>query len=354
METEETKKSQNIIKKKRIITVFLIILLVLILVLCFIFGTFIYKIIKKKYEPQNVNMNTLYGEEVNHEEEEDVLRVELPDENDKKDENENNQNTRNNQVNTNVGTNTNQTTKPVSSPYYIKVNYEANVVTVYKKDSKGKYTVPIKAMICSCGTATPTAGVYGITDKYTWRLLEGNVYGQYACRITGSILFHSVPYEKKDKSTLEWWEYDKLGKTASLGCVRLKVEDAKWIYNNCIPGTKVEFYKDGTPGPLGKPTAKKITQDQEVRNWDPTDPDPANPWSNYLKSQGTNKEQDNNITNNNPSTNKNTTNNNTNMQENINTSKDNNLQNNIQNNEYKNDINTKNETFNILEEDLFS
>ena len=112
---------------------------------------------------------------------------------------------------------------------------------------------------------------------------SGNVYGQYACRITGSILFHSVPYEKKDKSTLEWWEYDKLGTKASLGCIRLKVEDAKWIYDNCVPGTKVEFYTSSNPGPLGKPTAQKITEDEEVRNWDPTDPDPNNPWKKYVK-----------------------------------------------------------------------
>lgn len=59
-----------------------------------------------------------------------------------------------------------------------------------------------------------------------------------------------MPYQQKDKSTLEWWEYDKLGTKASLGCIRLKVEDAKWIYDNCIPGTKVEFYSSATPGPL--------------------------------------------------------------------------------------------------------
>lgn len=98
-------------------------------------------------------------------------------------------------------------------------------------------------------------------------------------------MFHSVPYQKKDKSTLEWWEYDKLGTKASLGCVRLKVEDAKWIYDNCIPGTKVEFYTSSTSGPLGKPTAMKITDDTEVRNWDPTDPDKNNPWKEYLKKE---------------------------------------------------------------------
>lgn len=61
------------------------------------------------------------------------------------------------------------------------------------------------------------------------------------------------------------------------------MEDAKWIYDNCVPGTKVEFYTSSNPGPLGKPTAQKITEDEEVRNWDPTDPDPNNPWKKYVK-----------------------------------------------------------------------
>lgn len=134
-------------------------------------------------------------------------------------------------------------------------------------------------------------------------------------------MFHSVPYQKKDKSTLEWWEYDKLGTKASLGCVRLKVEDAKWIYDNCIPGTKVEFYTSSTPGPLGKPTAMKITNDTEVRNWDPTDLDKNNPWKEYLKKQSQpvttkpveeNKNQNNNIENTSKPSDKNMVNNNKN------------------------------------------
>lgn len=158
-------------------------------------------------------------------------------------------------------------------------------------------------MVCSIGTATPASGVYSTTDKYTWRLLEGNVYGQYATRITGSILFHSVPYVEQNKGTLEWWEYDKLGTSASLGCVRLTVEDAKWIYTNCVSGTKVEFYSSATPGPLGKPSAKKISGDTEVRDWDPTDPDSNNPWTNYLN----NKKEETKPTTSNPVTNTNTT-----------------------------------------------
>lgn len=169
-----------------------------------------------------------------------------------------------------------------TSKYYIKINNEMNVVTIYKKDKVGEYTIPIKAMICSIGEATPTSGVYKLTIRFPWRGLQGNVYGQYAVRITGNILFHSVPYTDKRKDALEWWEYDKLGTFASLGCVRLKVEDAKWIYENCESGTPVEFYYDSDPGPLGKPTAMKISgYSDELRNWDPTDPDPENPWKTY-------------------------------------------------------------------------
>ena len=92
-----------------------------------------------------------------------------------------------------------------------------------------------------------------------------------------------------DNGSLEYWEYDKLGTTASAGCVRLTVADAKWIYNNCAKGTKVEFYADSNPGPLGKPTAQKISSEEQVRGWDPTDPDPANPWKAYTKKEETTK-----------------------------------------------------------------
>lgn len=164
-------------------------------------------------------------------------------------------------------------------PYYIKVNYGANVVTIYQKDENNEYTIPIKSMVCSCGIATPTSGVYKTTNKYVWRKLVGGVYGQYATRIVGSILFHSVPYTTNRKDALEYWEYDKLGTKASAGCVRLTVADAKWIYSNCAAGTMVEFYSSSNPGPLGKPSSKKISQYTNLRNWDPTDSDPNNPWN---------------------------------------------------------------------------
>lgn len=164
-------------------------------------------------------------------------------------------------------------------PYYIRINRRQNCITVYTVDEGGEYTIPHRAMLCSTGlyNATPT-GTFQISNKYLWRELYGGVYGQYATRIYRGILFHSVPYYRKDKSTLSADKYNKLGQQASMGCVRLTVEDAKWIVENCPEGTTVEIYDDDDPGPLGKPEASKIDLDDPRKGWDPTDPDADNPW----------------------------------------------------------------------------
>lgn len=226
--------------------------------------------------------------------------------------------------------NSNKDPKPVNLPtYYIKVNNQANVVTIYKKDEDNNYTIPVKAMVCSVGAATPKSGVYTISARYRWLTLIGNVYGQYATRIVGSILFHSVPYLARDNSTLEYWEYDKLGQFASAGCVRLTVADAMWIFNNCGSGTKVEFYSDSNPGPLGKPNTKKISNAPDnLKNYDPTDPDSNNPWKNY-KPAAENNTNTNTGSNTNTDTNTNVdtntaTNVNTDTNTNINTNTDSN------------------------------
>ncbi len=178
--------------------------------------------------------------------------------------------------------------------YYIKVNYGAQVVNIYTKDSDGKYTVPVKAMVCSTGIHTPTSGVYTIGYRWEWLEMIGSVYGHYVTQIYGDILFHSVPYlEKGNHSSLEWWAYDQLGTKASLGCVRLTTKDALWIFNNIASGTKVEFYSSSTPGPLGKPSARKISSaPSNIRGWDPTDPDSRNPWPKYLKDLEDKEEND--------------------------------------------------------------
>ena len=169
-----------------------------------------------------------------------------------------------------------------SHKYCVGVNRQQNVVTVYGKDDNGAYTKPVCAFACSCGrlggNETPT-GTFKTSDRVDWLYMVDNTYGQYTTRINGPIWFHSVCYFTKDKSNLEYDEFNKLGNNASLGCVRLCCRDAKWIYDNLDYGTIVTVYDSTNPGPLGKPAPARVDVNSANRGWDPTDPDPNNPWN---------------------------------------------------------------------------
>ena len=111
-------------------------------------------------------------------------------------------------------------------------------------------------------------------------MIDGS-YGQYATGfLDGGYLFHSVCYTAQDRATLMRDEYNALGDFASAGCVRLQVADAQWIFDNCEEGTGVTIYDGPNPGPLGKPekAVEEITEEND-NGWEPTDPDPFNPWN---------------------------------------------------------------------------
>ena len=78
--------------------------------------------------------------------------------------------------------------------------------------------------------------VRGGTGEWYW-FSAYECYAKWATRIVGGILFHSVVYSKG--KSLNRTSVKKLGRKASHGCIRLKVEHAKWIYDNCTPGTTV-------------------------------------------------------------------------------------------------------------------
>ena len=166
--------------------------------------------------------------------------------------------------------------------YCVGVNRKMNVVTIYEKDSNNEYTVAVKAFPCSCGIGgdneTPL-GTFTTSDKYEWLKMVDGSYAQYTLRIQDQIWFHSVPYTDKDKGALEYDEYNKLGTPASLGCIRLRAGDAKWIYDNLDWRCIVFMYESDTPSPLGVPEFTKIDTNSPNKGWDPTDPDSANPWN---------------------------------------------------------------------------
>lgn len=165
--------------------------------------------------------------------------------------------------------------------YYVELIRNYNTVIVYELDENKEYTKIAKVFPCSTGRngRTPT-GIFYTTKGSTWGPLMGGVWGQYYTVITGNILFHSVPYYSMSKDNLEWEEYNKLGDFASAGCVRLSVEDAKWIYENCPNGMKIKIYDGELPAGVTKPIALKIDGTSPFRGWDPTDPDVNNPWHN--------------------------------------------------------------------------
>lgn len=168
--------------------------------------------------------------------------------------------------------------------YLLAVNRINNFVTVYTADEEGEFTIPYKCFICSTGEDSSTPiGTYTTEENYRWRLLFGPCYGQYATRIVDHILFHSVPYEEEDPSTLEYEEYNELGNSVSAGCIRLCVRDAKWIYDNCPTGTTVIIYDDESEtAPVEPDAIYKIDPASDNRGWDPTDPDHRNPWNNAV------------------------------------------------------------------------
>lgn len=171
-------------------------------------------------------------------------------------------------------------TAEAAGNYYLQVNKGTNVVTVFQSNG-----TPYKAFICSAGGDTPT-GTFYTGQKLRWHELMGPVWGQYCTRITGSILFHSVwYYQNGNPATQSYTEYNKLGHLASHGCIRLTVGDAKWIYDNCPVGTQVRIiYGSSANDPLGKPSFMHMSGYQ---GWDPTDPDPRNPYARSFPSLNT-------------------------------------------------------------------
>lgn len=163
-------------------------------------------------------------------------------------------------------------------PYEIRVNRRQNCVTVYTYDSEGAYTVPVRAMICSCGqNSKTTLGDYTIYFSTEWHPLINNVFGQFASSFADDLLFHSVPYHELTYDSLETEEFNKLGTSASKGCVRMAVADCQWICENCAPDTVVKIYDSDEPEPLGRPDMVKITDHN--CGWDPTDRHPENPYN---------------------------------------------------------------------------
>lgn len=166
--------------------------------------------------------------------------------------------------------------------YCMGINRQLSVITIYEKDEDGKYTKPVKAMLCSCGksgTDDTPAGTFKLGDRIRWQSFRNGTYGQYCTRVTGSIWLQSLPYTSQNVSSMKSEEFSNLGKNVTLGCIRVTAGDAKWIYDNLPEGTITVIYDSNDPGAMGAPEPIAFDTSSPNKGWDPTDPDSNNPWA---------------------------------------------------------------------------
>lgn len=97
----------------------------------------------------------------------------------------------------------------------------------------------IKYWDCAPGKAsTPTvSGTFTVQGK-GYYFDSGSARCYWYTQFYGNYLFHSVLYSKYNGSLMD----GRVGIPLSHGCVRLQIDNAKWIYDNIPRGTKVVIY----------------------------------------------------------------------------------------------------------------
>lgn len=138
--------------------------------------------------------------------------------------------------------------------FYVLLDLNNQIVFVYERDANGEYTKLVRCFLCTTGrtevdetdpedVATPTPrGVWKIGGRERFGKFANfaNEYARYWVQIVGSIFFHSIMFGNRTVNSMKSGAYAKLGQNVSHGCVRLYVEDARWLYYYACPGTTIE------------------------------------------------------------------------------------------------------------------
>ncbi len=130
--------------------------------------------------------------------------------------------------------------------YCVEVDVTNQITTVYRATDRRI----VRQMLCSTGIENYTPlGTFRmeqtrpLTDRMEWYYItKFKCYVKFATRIKGGILFHSIPYARKDMQTIDQEALAQLGTKASHGCIRLLWEDARWISEHCPVGTTVKIF----------------------------------------------------------------------------------------------------------------
>ena len=124
--------------------------------------------------------------------------------------------------------------------YIVVVDRATHRVGVFK--GKKNNWVNVKYYKCCVGkSSTPTiSGTYnvGVKGKYFDTGTKGRCW--YYTQISGNYLFHSVIYDRQ--STPKKIIDNSMDAAVSHGCVRLDLDNAKWIYDSIPKNTKVIIY----------------------------------------------------------------------------------------------------------------
>lgn len=127
-----------------------------------------------------------------------------------------------------------------STSYLILVDKSNHQVGIYRQD--GDAWLPLRKFSCGDGKpSTPTIeGSFTVGIKMLY-FDSGSARCWYATQFSGNYLFHSVLYYQASGpySVMD----GRLGEGVSHGCVRLQIDNARWIYNNIPRGTKVVVYR---------------------------------------------------------------------------------------------------------------
>ncbi|MFR9256838.1 MAG: L,D-transpeptidase family protein, partial [Merdibacter sp.] len=134
-------------------------------------------------------------------------------------------------------------------PYAIAVDLTNQTVTVYSTADAASFGSALldrperfrrRAPIRCRKSSAATSAKNGII-----------LYLQVLCQIRDphlqGILFHSIPYSQQRESTISKSGLEEFGYPASHGCIRLRVEDAQFIAENCLAGTTVRIYSSNEP-----------------------------------------------------------------------------------------------------------
>ena len=116
------------------------------------------------------------------------------------------------------------------TPYLILVNRSRHEVGVFGGGYKNWSCVKFWSCVTGAPSTPTITGTYSTTG-FKRTNLTTDARARWATQINGGYFFHSILASNNE-----------LGSSQSHGCVRLAVENAKWIYDNIQRGTKVYIY----------------------------------------------------------------------------------------------------------------